>query len=62
MTAGNVIVAGGLHPQHNTKYFRIGHMNISATDLGNGHIDQVISVLETSLKVVFSINKTLARV
>ena len=26
MTAAGVIVAGGLHPEHNTKYFRIGHV------------------------------------
>ena len=38
MTAGGIVVAGGLHPSHNTKYFRIGHMNVSAMDLDNGHI------------------------
>ena len=27
MTGAGVIVAGGLHPLHNTKYFRIGHVN-----------------------------------
>lgn len=52
MTAGGIVVAGGLHPQHNTKYFRVGHMNVSAVDLENGHIDKVISVLETSLKTL----------
>ena len=52
MTAGGIVVAGGLHPSHNTKYFRIGHMNISATELENGHIDKVISVLESSLKTL----------
>ena len=52
MTAGGIVVAGGLHPIHNTKYFRIGHMNISAVDLGNGHIDKVIAVLESGLKTL----------
>ena len=51
ITAGGVVVAGGLHPKHNTKYFRVGHMNVSSVDLANGHIDKVISVLGSSLKV-----------
>jgi alanine-glyoxylate transaminase/serine-glyoxylate transaminase/serine-pyruvate transaminase len=51
ITAGGVVVAGGLHPQHNTKYFRVGHMNVSAVNLDNGHVDKVIAVLENSLKV-----------
>ncbi|KAJ3373470.1 hypothetical protein HDU91_000085 [Kappamyces sp. JEL0680] len=51
LSAGGIVVAGGLHPNHNTKYFRVGHMNVSATELENGHIDKVISVLESSLKV-----------
>jgi alanine-glyoxylate transaminase/serine-glyoxylate transaminase/serine-pyruvate transaminase len=50
ITGQGVIVAGGLHPQHNTKYFRVGHMNVSAIDLDNGHIDAVIKALETGLK------------
>jgi alanine-glyoxylate transaminase/serine-glyoxylate transaminase/serine-pyruvate transaminase len=52
MTSGGIVVAGGLHPSHNTKYFRIGHMNISSIDLENGHIDKVITVLESSLKTL----------
>jgi alanine-glyoxylate transaminase/serine-glyoxylate transaminase/serine-pyruvate transaminase len=50
---GGVVVAGGLHPDHSSKYFRVGHMNISATNLENGHIDKVISALENVLKVNF---------
>lgn len=50
MTSLGVVVAGGLHPHHNTKYFRIGHMNISASDPSNGHLDKVISALELSLQ------------
>lgn len=46
----DVVIAGGLHPQYNTKYFRVGHMNISATNLSLGHIDKIISVLDDSLK------------
>ncbi|KAI8924442.1 pyridoxal phosphate-dependent transferase [Entophlyctis helioformis] len=46
-----VVIAGGLHPLHNTKYFRIGHMNVSATETQNGHLDKVIAALEHALKV-----------
>ncbi|KAI8902570.1 pyridoxal phosphate-dependent transferase [Globomyces pollinis-pini] len=50
LTSHGIVVAGGLHPLHNTKYFRVGHMNVSATELENGHIDKVIAALESSLK------------
>lgn len=50
MSQCGIVVAGGLHPDHNTKYFRVGHMNVSAIHPENGHIDAVISALETSLK------------
>jgi alanine-glyoxylate transaminase / serine-glyoxylate transaminase / serine-pyruvate transaminase len=50
VTGQGVVIAGGLHPHHNTKYFRVGHMNVSATDLNNGHIDSVINALATGLK------------
>ncbi|KAI8905964.1 pyridoxal phosphate-dependent transferase [Gorgonomyces haynaldii] len=49
MSEQGVVIAGGLHPQHNTKYFRIGHMNVSAID-DNGHLDTVIQALQKSLK------------
>ncbi|KAJ1340952.1 hypothetical protein BSLG_004425 [Batrachochytrium salamandrivorans] len=48
-TANGIVVAGGLHPQHNTKYFRIGHMNVSATEPENGHLDKVIAALEMAV-------------
>lgn len=51
MTNSGVVIAGGLHPLHNTKYFRIGHMNISACEQSNGHLDKVIQAIETSLLV-----------
>ncbi|KAJ3274362.1 hypothetical protein HDV01_002966 [Terramyces sp. JEL0728] len=50
LSQAGVVVAGGLHPEHNTKYFRVGHMNISAVEPEHGHIDKVISALENCLK------------
>eukprot|EP00842_Homolaphlyctis_polyrhiza_P006322 jgi/Hompol1/6691/HPOL_000411-RA len=47
-----VVVAGGLHPNHNTTYFRLGHMNVSAIEPGNGHIDQLILALEKAVQSV----------
>ena len=44
-----VVVAGGLHPVHKAEYFRVGHMNISATDLSNGHLDKTIEAIKQSL-------------
>ena len=41
-----VIIAGGLHPVHKAEYFRVGHMNISATDLSNGHLESTIEAIK----------------
>jgi alanine-glyoxylate transaminase/serine-glyoxylate transaminase/serine-pyruvate transaminase len=41
-----VILAGGLHPDHGAKYFRIGHMNVSAVD------EEKLHHVETTLKVI----------
>lgn len=49
ITGGGVVVAGGLHPDIATQYFRVGHMNISATNLDNGHLDKTIKVIIASL-------------
>lgn len=29
VTSSEVLIAGGLHPLHNTKYFRVGHVRFS---------------------------------
>lgn len=50
-TDSGIVIAGGLHPKHNTKYFRIGHMNVSATHANNGHLDQVIRALEKATAI-----------
>lgn len=44
-----VVVAGGLHPVHKAEYFRVGHMNISATDLSNGHLEKTINAIKAAL-------------
>ncbi|TPX70637.1 2-aminoethylphosphonate---pyruvate transaminase [Spizellomyces sp. 'palustris'] len=45
-----IVVAGGLHPQHSTKYFRVGHMNVSAINPENHHLDKTLAAIEQSLK------------
>ncbi|KAI8817589.1 pyridoxal phosphate-dependent transferase [Fimicolochytrium jonesii] len=50
--AAGVVVAGGLHPEHAAKYFRIGHMNVSAVnEAENGHLDKTLHAIESALKV-----------
>jgi alanine-glyoxylate transaminase/serine-glyoxylate transaminase/serine-pyruvate transaminase len=44
-----VVVAGGLHTSIKDKYFRIGHMGITAVDNKRGDIDKIISSLKESL-------------
>ncbi|KAJ3065713.1 hypothetical protein HK102_007830, partial [Quaeritorhiza haematococci] len=46
-----VVIAGGLHPDHATKYFRIGHMNVSAiNEAENKHVDTTLAALKTALQ------------
>lgn len=54
LAAKGVQIAGGLHAECATKYFRIGHMGISVTEPQRGHIDKVIDSLATTLKEVKS--------
>ena len=49
MVARQVVLAGGLHPAMASKYFRIGHMGISAVDKERGHVDKVLAALKESL-------------
>ena len=45
-----IVVAGGLHKDIKDKYFRIGHMGITATDTTNRKdLEQVKSALSTVL-------------
>ncbi|KAJ3114421.1 hypothetical protein HK100_001663 [Physocladia obscura] len=41
-----VVLAGGLHPEHATKYFRIGHMNVSVVN------DSLVKHLDTTLNAI----------
>ena len=45
-----VMLAGGLHKEIATKYFRIGHMGISAVYPSTGHIQKVVQALSESLE------------
>jgi len=40
-----IVVAGGLHKDIKDKYFRIGHMGVTAVDLSRGDIDRIIAGL-----------------
>lgn len=44
----SIIVAGGLHKDIKDKYFRIGHMGVTAVDPSRGDIDKVIKGLNTT--------------
>jgi len=44
-----VVVAGGLHANIKDKYFRIGHMGISAVEQSRGDVDTVIVALKETL-------------
>lgn len=45
-----VCIAGGIHKEIATKYFRLGHMGISATVSSLGHVDQALNAIFDSLK------------
>jgi len=44
-----VVVAGGLHKDIKTKYFRIGHMGITVVDRDRGDVDKILSTLKETL-------------
>ena len=44
-----VVFAGGLHKDLATKYFRIGHMGVTATKPERGDLDKALSVLREAL-------------
>ncbi|KAJ3017415.1 hypothetical protein HKX48_003550 [Thoreauomyces humboldtii] len=49
--AAGIVIAGGLHPEHGPRYFRIGHMNVSATnDADNHHLDKTLAAIQGALK------------
>jgi alanine-glyoxylate transaminase/serine-glyoxylate transaminase/serine-pyruvate transaminase len=45
-----VVLAGGIHKQLVGKYFRVGHMGVSALDDSLGHIDTAIRVIIEALE------------
>ncbi|CAN6633719.1 alanine--glyoxylate aminotransferase 1 [Trichomonascus vanleenenianus] len=49
MLKKNIVIAGGIHKEIAPKYFRIGHMGVSATRPELGHIDTVLNALKQSL-------------
>jgi len=49
LLAKGVVMAGGLHREIATKYFRLGHMGISVMNEDLGHIDKAIKALGEAL-------------
>jgi alanine-glyoxylate transaminase/serine-glyoxylate transaminase/serine-pyruvate transaminase len=45
-----IVLAGGIHKEIATKYFRIGHMGVSATNPQLHHVDKVLDALEGAFK------------
>jgi len=41
-TRRGIVAAGGIHSQIGTKYFRIGHMGVTAVDRSRGDLENVI--------------------
>jgi alanine-glyoxylate transaminase/serine-glyoxylate transaminase/serine-pyruvate transaminase len=48
--AHGVVLAGGLHPEIATKYFRIGHMGVSVCEPERKHIDTTLKAIESALR------------
>ncbi len=51
MAKNKIVLAGGLYKGIATKYFRVGHMGISAVDDSRNDIDKVISVIKQAIKL-----------
>ncbi|KAF8492501.1 pyridoxal phosphate-dependent transferase [Gautieria morchelliformis] len=49
LSSKNVIAAGGLHTAIKDKYFRIGHMGLTAVDPQRGDVDKIITSLRDAL-------------
>ncbi|KAF8327147.1 pyridoxal phosphate-dependent transferase [Cantharellus anzutake] len=45
-----IVVAGGLHKDIRDKYFRIGHMGLTAVDTSRGDLDKIINGIAESLQ------------
>ena len=49
LSAKGFVMAGGLHREIATKYFRFGHMGVSVMNKNLGHVDKAIVALKESL-------------
>ncbi|KAF8318730.1 PLP-dependent transferase [Clavulina sp. PMI_390] len=45
-----IVITGGLHKDIKDKYFRVGHMGITAVDSARGDIDRVIDAITAAIK------------
>lgn len=46
----DIVVAGGLHKEIATKYFRVGHMGITACDSSRGDIQKILDGVSAVVK------------
>ncbi|GJE91136.1 alanine--glyoxylate aminotransferase family protein [Phanerochaete sordida] len=49
MAKKGIVVTGGIHKENKDKYFRIGHMGVTAVNPERGDLDRVIAGLKESL-------------
>lgn len=57
MAQKGIIVTGGIHKDNKDKYFRIGHMGVSAVHAERGDIDRVIAGMKESLQEALASKK-----
>jgi len=50
VSAKGIVIAGGLHPVIGTKYFRIGHMGISATHDSLHYVERTLDAIKAALE------------
>ena len=48
-SANGIVIAGGILPEIKSKYIRVGHMGISATDDSLHHIDNVLTAIKNAI-------------
>lgn len=46
----DIVVAGGLHKEIATEYFRVGHMGVTAVNPERGDVDKVIAGVKAVLE------------
>lgn len=53
----DVVITGGLHKDYKDKYFRIGHMGVTAVNPERGDLDKLIAALKDSVREAIASKK-----